>query len=210
MMTSKPKRKAPPANFFTRLWRALLFTREFYFETEASPEACADAIRSNLTYEPSGCLDGRKQDVSVDYVATDRYQFKIEVKQREWGRWWYSYSTNACASGNIFFDESSGQTLVEGEARVGLGSYLGWLSIGVFISFMIFKDLGISIVAPIALTAVIFFIPMLLALIPRRNRIVHELDKTLRSIQSQTYEKAKVAQPTADYAQEEISGRRKP
>jgi hypothetical protein len=206
-MTSKPKRKAPPANFFTRLWRALLFTREFYYEVDDSPEACAEALWEQLPRSGGSFLNSHGQDISIDHAMSEHdnhYHFKIAVKDLQ------SRRLIATATGTIKYDVMCQCTIISGEtaleATLHLPTYLVF-SIFFLSTFMI-EILRYKLAWFLGVCLIFGLIAY--HSLKDRQWMVQSLDETLRSIQSQTYEKAKIAQPTADYAQEEISGQRKP
>jgi hypothetical protein len=188
MMTSKPKRKAPPTNFFARVWREFLFTREFYFETEASPEACMEALREH-GHSVKGWFDQYREEVVVGFVDTNRYQFKIEAQHR----WKDNYRTVADASGDIYYNEAAELTIVEGTARFDIVKYV----IGVFVVIMVLLLFlhdtrtgltTISKAAPFLLFIGTFGVLGFLQMFRDRNRIVNEIEQTVRNLLSKKEE----------------------
>jgi hypothetical protein len=195
-MTIKPKRKAPPRNFLVRFWREFLFTRAIYAESAESPATCVSAIERHLNYGLSGLPDNRRQVVKL--VRSDdpgvAYTFTIDAQRRQK----HGYSTNAFASGVIWVDEDSGKTIVEGDARFGIGGYIVWflwvIGLSLFLS-EVRRGNGVLFVLLIQ-GFVAYFLWQMFA---DRNRIADELAQTVHYARPQEREDKPVPQEILDW-----------
>lgn len=200
-MTPKPKRKAPPANFLARFWREFLFTREFYFESDATPEDCANAIWEQL---PRNGI-GRRQDVSVYHISEDQRGFKIEVKRPNR----ISERITATTSGTIEYNASLQRTIIRGETAIGAENYIFTLLPAGFFSLPTLMIEETNQKFAYFFVVLLFFAPLFWLWFRDRHWIVQSLKKSIISIQPEMHEKAKITQPETFDTQEEMNGQYK-
>jgi hypothetical protein len=169
-----PKRKIP-TNPFVYVWRELLFAHPIYIESEASPEDCANAIQQRLDEPSPHWLIASKQKVTTEWRDEDHYKFHI-IRRRSQNN---PLMTIAYASGDIYYDEALGRTIVIGVARYGIWSYLECLVCILFLLAAMLKSEQAGIVA----TFILFvFAAALWELLEHRNGIVNEIEQTVRNL----------------------------
>jgi hypothetical protein len=177
MMTLKSKRKAPPRNLLVRFWREFLFTRSIYAESAETPATCVSAIERHLNHKSSGFLDNRRQIVKIvkNHDAGAAYTFTIDAQRRQKR----GYGTNAFARGVIWVDEDSGKTIVEGDARFGIGGYIVWFLLVICVSLLFLSEVRRGSGGIFVLVMGGFFTYLLWQMFSDRNRLVDELAQTV-------------------------------
>lgn len=199
-MSPTPKHKIFSINLPAQIQHKSFLPRPIFIRTDTPLESCTDAIWRELNYLPRNQFDIRRQKVEIDGVDAAAYRFRIEAQQRlEFSYLYMMYAPMAYATGVIRHDDSTGQTMIEGTAYLRFSHVLAWSGFSFFVAFAIWIVTEISR-HPVGI-GFIFIMGIVLAasflgqMCTHRNRIVNELERTIRYMYPVDISKEKTTQP---------------
>ncbi len=174
---SKSKRKPQPLSPLRQFWREFLFTKPFYFESNASPSNVRQSLQQ-LKLQKGSLFNNWRNRVVVGYTNQGT-TFTLERERR--GR--SSYYANARAKGEITFHDTLERTIIQGEAKFLASSYLPFFIIVTILIFFFTISLTQSDDQDAALLTLILFVGMMawtwVRMYRDRNHLIQDIEHAI-------------------------------